>query len=348
MTLPPIALPEAGRPASLEPDRKRRLSIVVLVYNEQESLQPFYARLGLVRSQLSGYALEVIFVDDGSLDASFALLRSLRERDPAVKVLRLSRNFGSWSAVAAGVQAASGDAVLWITSDLQDPPELIPRLVRAWEEGADVVWAVRALRDDPWPRRIAASIFYRILRRIGVPDYPILGVDICLLDRRVADVFNSLTERNRFTQALIMSLGFTQVTIPYARERRRHGASKWGNLPRLSKIAFDMIVGSSYFPFRAMLYLGLTLVGLSVLLALTLLVVPLRLSPSTALWLPAVLAVAGMGGLQAVMGGILGEYVWRVLEEVRGRPFYIVRERLGFDEHPTASTRRESRDPVRG
>ncbi|HEV8339211.1 MAG TPA: glycosyltransferase family 2 protein [bacterium] len=327
----PLPLPDQAGYSGAPPDT-RRLSIIVLVYNEEESLEAFQQRLAAVLEGLGHYDPEVIFVDDGSRDHSFALLQGLRQRNPAIKILRFSRNFGSWSAVAAGVQAASGDAIMWITSDLQDPPEIIPPMVRAWEQGAEVVWASRARRDDPLPRRLTAALFYRLLRRIGVPDYPLLGVDICLLDRRVAHHFTRLQERNRFTQALIMGLGFRQVTISYARERRQGGRSKWGNLSGLSKIAFDMIVGTTYIPFRAMLGLGLVLAG-GTLLALFALIAarwgsPAPLPP----WLPEVLATLGVGGLLASMLGIVGEYLWRVLEEVRGRPFYIVRDRIGFDE----------------
>jgi dolichol-phosphate mannosyltransferase len=324
----PVPFPDEAGHAG-EP---RRLSVIVLVYNEEESLEIFQQRLAAVLAGLPQYDPEVIFVDDGSRDGSFSLLQRLRQRTPAIKILRFSRNFGSWSGVAAGVQSASGDAIMWITSDLQDPPEIIPSMVQAWEQGAEVVWASRVRRDDPLPRRVGAALFYRLLRRIGVPDYPLLGVDICLLDRRVAQHFNRLQERNRFTQALIMGLGFRQVTIPYARERRQQGRSKWGNLFRLSKIAFDMIVGTSYVPFRAMLMVGLLLAG-GTLVALFALITARRGSPTPLpAWLPAVLATFAVGGLLAFMLGIVGEYLWRVLEEVRGRPFYIVRDRIGFEE----------------
>ncbi len=331
----------AARPLRPEGTWVKRISVVVLVYNEAANLSALYERLSAVLRALKGYDVELIFVDDGSQDESFTILRGFHERNPTAKVLRLSRNFGSWSAVAAGVAAATGDAVAWITSDLQDPPELIPDLVRRWESGADVVWAVRTRREDPWLRRTLATLFYRLLRRAGLPEYPLQGVDICLMDRRVAKTFNSLQERNRFTQALIMSLGFTQVAVPYVRERRRGGTSKWGTLPRLSKIAFDMIAGSSYYPFRAMLVVGGAMLALSLVLILTSLVRGLGILQRPSASLVIVAAVVGVGGLQAIMLGVLGEYLWRVLEEVRGRPYYIVRERLGFDEHRAAPRQKD-------
>lgn len=317
------------------PARRKILSVIVLVYNEQENLVPFYERLGRTLATLTRYEPEIIFVDDGSRDNSLIVLHTLRRNDPRIKLLKLSRNFGSWSAVAAGVGSACGDAVMWISSDLQDPPEVIPQLLRPWEEGAHVVWAVRTERDDPAPRRLLATLFYRILRRVGLPAYPALGTDVCLMDRRVATIFSQMRERNRFTQAMIMNLGFTQVTVPYKRERRHGGQSKWGNLPRLSKMGIDMIVSTSSAPIRAMTLAGAAMVLSSVAFAVALLAASALGGPPVAMWVPLVLAVIAVGGLNALMLGVLGEYLWRVLEEVRDRPFYIVQERYGFGPTPS-------------
>jgi polyisoprenyl-phosphate glycosyltransferase len=325
---------QSGAASGLEdrPAPRKVLSLIVLVYNEQDNLPTFYERLDRVLASLPGYEPEIIFVDDGSRDNSLAILRAFHERDRRIRILKLSRNFGSWSAVAAGVHAASGDGVMWITSDLQDPPELIPQLVRPWEKGADVVWALRIHRDDPLPRRLMATVFYRILRRVALPEYPPMGMDICLMDRKVARLFAQLKERNRFTQALIMNLGFTQVTVPYKRERRHGGQSKWGNLPRLSKMGTDMIVGTSSGPIRAMTYGGACAIAVGVVLAAAVLAARVLGRASVAPWLPIVLAILIAVGLNALMLGILGEYLWRVLEEVRDRPLYIVQEKIGFDQ----------------
>jgi dolichol-phosphate mannosyltransferase len=305
--------------------------LLVLVYNEREMLEAFYDRLRRVLDGLARYDQELIFVDDGSTDGSFEILRYLRGGDPRVRILRLSRNFGSWNAVAAGVDAASGDAVAWLTSDLQDPPELLPQLVQRWEEGADVVWAVRAGRDDPLLRRVAATIFYRFLRRVALPNYPPAGMDICLLDRRVAQIFARLKDRHRFTQALVMQLGFTQVQVPYWRQRRHHGRSKWGHFARLCTMGIDMIVAVSPWPFRAMTSLGLFLLLPGMLFLAVGLGRALLGKPVLPQWVVAVAAVAGIVGLNATMLGVLGEYVWRILEGVRDRPLYIVQERIGFE-----------------
>ncbi len=310
--------------------RRRRLSIIALVYNERENLAAFYDRLAGVIAGLSSYDAEVVCVDDGSTDGSYEILQDLHRRDARVKILRLSRNFGSWNAVVAGLDAASGDAVMWISSDLQDPPELIPALLRQWEAGAQVVWAVRSQRHDPWPRRALAALFYTLLRRIALPEYPPLGMDICLLDRRVAALLGGLREHNRFTQGLILQLGFRQARVPYVRERRRRGESKWGSFPRLSKIGMDMIAGFSNFPFRLMMVGGGFSVAVSLLLALVL--VSLRMIAGTPVSSGAlvVLGILFFGGANAAMVGVLGEYVWRILDEVRRRPLYVLQEGVGF------------------
>ncbi|MGH2406389.1 MAG: glycosyltransferase family 2 protein, partial [bacterium] len=313
------------------------------VYNERENLDGFYSRLADVLAGLPAYDAEVVCVDDGSQDGSYEILQSLHRRDPRVKVLRLSRNFGSWNAIVAGLDAASGDAVMWISSDLQDPPELIPALLRKWESGAHVVWGVRSERHDPWPRRALAVAFYKLLRRIALPDYPPLGMDICLLDRRVAALLRGLREHNRFTQGLIMQLGFTQTRVSYVREPRRRGESKWGNLPRLSKIGMDMVAGFSSFPFRFMMYAG----GLAIMLSLVLaavLVMPRLIAGAPASPALVILGILFLGGANAVMLGVLGEYVWRILDEVRQRPLYVLQEQVGFtSDGADAGTRQTAR-----
>ncbi len=329
------------RPTGREGHRPR-LSVLVLVYNEREVLETCYERLRHTLDSLTRYDQEVIFVDDGSTDGSFEILLALRGRDLRVKILRLSRNFGSWNAIAAGIDAAGGEAVAWLTSDLQDPPELLTPLVRRWEEGADVVWAVREGRDDPLPRRLAAGIFYRLLRRLALPDYPPDGMDICLLDRQVARIFAGLKERHRFTQALIMQLGFTQARVPYRRERRQRGRSKWGHFTRLFSMGLDMMVAVSPWPLRAMLYLGLLLLLPGTALLAIGSVGAAVGRPVLPPWALVAAAAGSIAGLNAAALGVMGEYVWRILEGVRERPLYIVRERIGFD--PAASPRERAPD----
>ncbi len=312
-------------------DTRELLSLLVLVCNEEENLLVFYERLCHVLSGFLEPVVEVIFIDDGSKDRSFEILQRLREKDPRIKILRLSRNFGSWNALVAGVRAASGDAVMWISSDLQDPPELIPQLLRHWRMGAHAVWGVRAERRDPWLRRTMAMLFYRLLRHIGLPEYPPLGMDICLMDRRVAVIFGRLREHNRFTQGLIMTLGFTQTMVPYTREHRHRGKSKWSSLPRLFKISMDMLVGVSHLPLRAMIPVGVLMAVSGIALVVALGIERFAFDISIGAWGVLIAPVLFLGGLNLLMMGILGEYLWRVLDEVRGRPLYIVQEEIGFE-----------------
>lgn len=309
---------------------RKLLSVLVPAYNEEDNLILFYERLARTLKGLADWNAEIIFIDDGSRDGSSAIMQALHRKDPRVKILRLSRNFGAWNAVLAGVHAASGDAVVWMSSDLQDPPELIAQLAPRWDEGAEVVWAVRAERHDPWPRRIMAFLFYRLLQRIALPNYPSWGADVCLMHQRVARLFGQLKEHNRFTQGLIMSLGFKQVRVLYTREQRRKGHSKF-NLPRLLKTGIDMIVSFSYFPLRMMLYIGVLTALLTVVLAAVFLIDQFGFHTAVggSWWL--MLAVFFFGALNLIMLGLLGEYVWRVLEEVRERPPYVVRDRIGFE-----------------
>lgn len=310
------------------------LSVIIPVYDEAENLLPFFTRLKRTLDDLPGLSAEVIFVDDGSQDASLEILRRLHEENPDVKVLRLSRNFGALNALVAGVRAASGDAVVWIASDLQDPPEVIARLVPHWEAGADVTWAVRTGRDDPWLRRITAWLFYRLLRRIAVPEYPPMGMDICLMDRRVARLFSELREHHQFTQALILRMGFRQVMVPYRREQRHRGRSKWGTVPLLFKMATDMVLAFSNFPVRLMLTTGIAAVLVSVAVTGTVLFAKVAHQTPIQGWILPTVAILFVGGLQVIFMGILGEYLWRILEEVRDRPLYIVQERVGFLDDP--------------
>lgn len=333
-----IAQSEDGQEGGTRDARSRPiLSVVVAVFNEQENLLEFRERIGRVIGELSRFEVELIFVDDGSRDGSLDILRRIHAEDPRFKVLRLSRNFGSWNALVAGVRAASGDAVMWISSDLQDPPEVIPSLVRRWEGGADVVWAVRAARHDPWPRRFAARLFYRLIRVLGLTRYPPLGMDLCLMSRSVAQVFRSLQEQHRFTQALVMALGFSQDMVPYVRESRRGGRSSWGRMPRLFTMGIDMVVAVSYFPLRLPLYLGVALGVLAGLLA--------AVGTSRAVfgagtiegWQIVMWVALAVGALNLMVLGVLGEYVWRVLENVRGRPMYVIQERIGFEAASSAA-----------
>jgi len=336
---------ESGQADTRRP-AQGRFSLVVAVLNEQETLPAFLARLHKVLPGLSTWDVEVIFVDDGSTDGSLTILKRMQAADSRVKIVRLSRNFGSWNALLAGVHASTGNIVMWLSADLQDPPELIPQLIQRWEEGADVVWAARVERDDPWPRRLLAVLFYKLLRRLSLPEYPPLGMDVCLMDRRVANIFGELKERNRFTQGLIMRLGFKQVMVPYARERRHGGESKWRGLGKLLRSGTDMVAAFSHAPFRIALSVGLLVSFLAAAFGFWLLIRGFVLNTAVGSWTIILWAVVLFGALNLTLFGLLGEYLWRVLEEVRERPLYVVQEMIGFE--PASSDRFPPRGELRG
>jgi len=303
------------------------VSVVIPVHNEEENLPIFYERLQAA-FEGQGYRTEFIFVEDESTDRTLDVLKDLMQRDPRVKVLILSRSFGQWAAITAGIHEAKGDFIAWISADLQDPPELLPELVQRAREGYDVVWGVRSTREDPLWRRLAARIFYHILRRVALPNYPSLGTDLCCMSRRVAEEFKRLEERNRFTQGLIMSLGFAQTFVPYERQARLRGKSSWNQLEKLMTIGLDMIISFSYKPLRWMLYLGLLLAFACIILALYALFSLFILRAAIPGWTSLMIIIALFGGLNAIMLGILGEYIWRILQEVKRRPLYIIKKKL--------------------
>jgi glycosyltransferase involved in cell wall biosynthesis len=309
--------------------REDLISIVVPVFNEEANIRPFHEALVAAIDAVEA-DFEIIFVDDGSSDETFSLIRELSERDRRVKALHFSRNFGSHPALTAGLRYAAGAAVVMISVDLQDPPGLIRTLIDRWREGFHVVWGVRETRDDPWAKKTFASLFYALIRRIALPDYPRQGMDFGLLDRKVVEAFNSFQEANRIVPTLLVWAGFRQTQIPYHRSARRAGKTKWSFGKRI-KAAIDIIVSFSYLPIRFMSYLGLMISVLSFAYALYLVVRKIFFDLGGPGWASTMVAVLFLGGLQLTMLGVLGEYIWRTTEQVRGRPLYIILDQVGFD-----------------
>lgn len=318
---------------SLEPassPTQQLLTIVTPVFNEEENIPALYQAVSQVMDSLD-LKSEFLMVDDGSRDRTFALISALAEKDDRVKCLRFSRNFGSHAALMAGLRHARGDAAVIISADLQDPPDLIPELVRQWREGYQVVWAVRAEREDPFFKKLYAKLFYAIFRRIALPDYPAAGMDFGLFDRAVLDSLGKLQEVNQFLTGMIVWLGFRQAHIPYHRQERHAGYSKWSFGKRI-KNAIDGIISFSYFPVRFMSYLGLLISFISFLLAIALVVRTLTLGLASPGWPSVMVAILFMGGMQMIMLGVLGEYIWRGNEQSKGRPQYVVMETVGFEK----------------
>jgi dolichol-phosphate mannosyltransferase len=309
---------------------KPLISIVVPVFNEQLNLRGLHDAVSAVMTAVAEYDWEFVFVDDGSRDGSFEVLEELRGRDPGVRALRFPRNFGSHVAIAAGIDYCRGDAAIVMAADLQDPPALIPEFIAKWREGFDVVWGARTGRDDGKLRAWAMARFYSLVRRIAIPTYPTGGTgSFCMVSRPVIDAFRQLTERNRLTFGLIAWAGFRETQVHYHRPRRLVGASSW-TIGMMVKAAIDTFVSFSFLPIRAISYFGLAVSFLSFVFGFYVLVNKIFLGTRVAGWTSVMLAVLVLGGVQLVMIGVLGEYLWRTLDEARGRPLYIVQRTIGF------------------
>jgi dolichol-phosphate mannosyltransferase len=304
-------------------------SVVVPVCNEEESLPELHGRLAPVLDALDGPA-EIVFVNDGSQDRSLEILKELRRRDPRVKVLSFSRNFGHQVAITAGLDHAAGEAMVILDADLQDPPELIPELAAKWREGFEVVYAVRTRREGESAfKRGTALLFYRLLRRLTSVDIPPDAGDFRLLGARAAGALRSMRERRRFLRGMTSWVGFRQAGVPYVREERAAGRTKYP-LGKMIGFALDGVTSFSAAPLKLATWLGFAgaLLGMVYLVW----VLYLRFVENVTIvgWASLMAAILFLGSLQLLTLGILGEYIARISDEVRDRPLYIVEEAEGF------------------
>lgn len=325
----PVAAPPRSRAG-------RRLSIVAPCFNEQEVLNLFFGRIEDELAKL-GLDYEIVCVNDGSRDHTLAVLLAHHQRNPRIKIINLARNFGKETAMSAGLDATTGDMVVPIDVDLQDPPELIGRFVEAWEAGADVAYGVRVDRSADGPlKRFTAQGFYRAFNRLSDVDLPYNAGDFRLMDRRVVEVLRQLPERNRFMKGLFAWVGFRQEAIPYARPERAAGTSSW-RYWKLWNFALDGITSFSTAPIRVWSYVGLIAGVLAVGVA-GLIVLRTLLFGRDVPGYPSLMVVILMSfGLQMLAIGSLGEYVARIYQEVKGRPLYVVMDRYGFDAKEDAA-----------
>ena len=314
------------------------ISVVVPIFNEQENLPELRRRL-TAALDATGDDWEVVLVDDGSADASAATARRFHGEDPRFKLVELSRNFGHQPAVTAGIHHARGDCVVLIDGDLQDPPEVIPQLVAKWREGYPVVLGERRSRaDGRGARGVGFRLFYPVLHYVtDLPDGPDAGI-FGLMDRAVVEEFDKLPERNRFIPGLRTWLGFRQTSVPYDRDDRAAGSPKQ-TLRRLVHYAMDAIFSFSYKPLRAATYLGFVVSTVAFVLAAWYFVTFFAFKKQAGTgFTTIVLSVLFLGGVQLICVGILGEYVGRIYEEVKQRPLYVVKGRLGLGPRDDART----------
>lgn len=301
-------------------------SLVVPVFNEAENLEPMCSRVQRVMNRLEE-EFELIFVNDGSRDQSLAVIQHLHHCDPRVGYVSLARNFGHQVAVTAGLHFSQGQAVIVLDADLQDPPELIPELVAAWRQGYQVVYAQRISRQrEPWLKRLTAYGFYRLLNRLVDVEIPTDTGDFCLMDRQVVDVLNTMPERNRYLRGLRAWVGFRQTAITYHRESRYAGQPKY-TFFKSWLLAIDGIISLSRVPLKLATYLGLIAAGLALIMVVLILYWRLAYSDSPLIGYALIaMAVFFLGSVQLICMGILGEYIGRIYEEVKGRPAYTIRE----------------------
>lgn len=302
------------------------LSVVIPVFNEEENLEVLQDRLTTVLDDLTD-RWEVLYVDDGSRDRSVALIKAHHAADPRVKLIRLSRNFGHQAALNAGLDHARGEAVIMMDADLQDPPEVLPRFVAAWRDGAEVAYGIREHRQGNVAKRAGYRTFYRLYRRLADIDVPLDAGDFCLMDRVVVDAVVALPESQRFLRGLRSWVGFEQVGVPYDRPDRHAGEPKY-SLTGLIRLAFDGLLSFSATPLRMSSLLGLATAAAGVLYILFALAARLRTGDIPEGWTSTVAIILVLGGVQLLMIGIVGEYLARVYAETKARPSYIVRERI--------------------
>ena len=305
------------------------ISVVLPVYNESENLDPLVTRLIPVLEGATNGSFEVLFVDDGSHDGSAAILDSFHTRDRRLKAISLSRNFGHQAALQAGLDESMGEAVILMDADLQDPPEVLDQFIEKWQQGYKVVYAIRKKRKEGLLRRAAYAAFYRTLKAIVEIDVPLDAGDFCLLDRRVVDTLVSLREHNRFLRGLRSWVGFAQIGIEYEREARYAGVPKY-TLRKLVQLALSGYIGFSAMPLRLAGWLGFLSAAAGVVMALWVVGTHLMgIVSSPWGWTSTIAINLFVGGTQLLMLGVIGEYLSRVYDEVRQRPLYIVRSRLG-------------------
>lgn len=305
------------------------LSLIVPVFNEEEVLPASYARMSAAMQALTGYDYEIIYVNDGSRDGTMKQLRAIAGEHKEVRVISFSRNFGHQLAVTAGMDNARGDALIIIDADLQDPPEVIAELVKAWENGADIAYGKRLKREGETVfKKLTAFCYYRLLNAMSAYPIPLDTGDFRLLDKKVADVFLKMREHNRFLRGMSGWMGFDAVPVEYVRHERQAGKTKY-TLKKMLRLAFDGILGFSYKPMSLALYAGAALgaTGMLGLIALIIIAATIGCAP----WLWAVDGLVLINALTLAAIGVQGAYLNRIYDEVRGRPLYIAAETINLD-----------------
>lgn len=341
MTYPPREIiaekkSTAGRTKSLAVKRGYEpplLSVVVPVKNEEDGILPFVDRVSAILEDVAGKQdWEILFIDDGSTDDTVAAIVAAHIRDPRIRAISLSRNFGKEAAITAGLEYARGQAVVPMDVDMQDPPEVLAEMVAKWRDGYEMVFGVRRTRtSDSLSKRLSAGLYYRAHNRISNDKIPENAGDFRLLDRKVVNALRALPERNRFMKGLFAWAGFRQAAVEYDRVERNVGESKF-NYWKLWTLALDGITAGSTAPLRVWSYVGAVIAFFAMCYAIFIAARTLILGVDMPGYASLMVSVLFLGGVQLISLGILGEYVGRILTETKQRPLYVVRETVGFDD----------------
>jgi dolichol-phosphate mannosyltransferase len=306
-------------------------SFVIPAFNEVDALPALYERLTVVLEQLDGSA-EVILVDDGSKDETFARMLEMSIRDPRFKALRLSRNFGHQAAITAGLDFAVGKAVIVMDADLQDPPEVVLALAKRWREGFEVVYAVRTeRRGERRFKRLSAAAFYRLLRKVAPVDIPADVGDFRLVDRKALDAYKTMRESDRYLRGMFSWVGFKQIGVPYERAERLAGETKFP-LRRMMTFAIDGLVSFSIAPLRLALALGFLVSAGAFVYGFVAILLKVSGAFTVPGWTSVIFVTSLLGGVQLMVLGVVGEYVGRTYAEAKNRPLYIVSQSAGLSE----------------
>jgi len=331
MTIISVTPAPTTQPRFVDAVNRPVFSLIVPIWNEEQVIPELYKRV-VATMESTGQTWELVCVNDGSRDRSLALLLELNAKDPRVKVVDFSKNFGHQVAITAGADYAEGDAVIVMDADLQDPPDVVLRMIEKWREGYEVVYAVRAKREgETWFKLFTAKVFYRLLRGVANIDIPVDAGDFRLMDRRVVFAMRQLREKHRFMRGLSSWVGFKQIGVEYERAERFAGETKYP-FRKMLRLAMNAITSFSYLPLQLATYFGFTLAFLS-LIGIILTII-LRLSGSDAFHGQAttLVSVLFLGGIQLIFLGIIGEYLGRIYDEVKDRPLYIVSRAYGFTD----------------
>lgn len=310
---------------------KKMYSLVIPLYNEEEVIHECIKRVTNVMHN-NEFDYEIIFVNDGSSDSTEEIVKQYCDKDKHLKLISFSRNFGHQTAISAGMDNAEGDAIIVMDADLQDPPEVVLKLIEKYEEGFDVVYAIRSKRKgESFFKKITAKMFYRFLKNMCEVDIPVDTGDFRLISRQVCDVLKGLTERNRYVRGLVSWVGFKQTGIYYEREERYAGKTKYP-LKKMLKLSVDGITSFSTKPLKLTKWIGIFMAAVGFIYAIIVIILKLVGIQMQTGWASTMVTILLIGGIQLIMLGITGEYIARIFDESKNRPLYIIKEKVNMDE----------------